>query len=198
MPRRVDHHTKHTAIAEAVWRCAARGGIETVTLRNVAAEATMSLGQLQHYVTNKDDLLTLAHHTLTERATHRANTHHPTDEDPEPRTIIRDTLTELLPLDQQRTLETHARLAYLAKAATDPTAAAHLHKTHTDRETLITNQLRRGQRHGTVPIHLDPTHTARTLLAVLDGLTIHVLIGHHTPADAEHALDTHLDTLFTD
>jgi len=200
MPRKVDHHARRTAIAEAVWRLTARGGIETVTLRNVAAEAGMSLGQVQHYFPTKDALLAHAYHAVTERAATRTSLRHdPTpDEDPDPRTVIREALVELLPLDPDRTLEAHVGLAYLARAAVSPDLAAHLHKTHADLEDLIVDQLRHGQRLGTVPVDLDPAREARTLLAVLDGLAAHVLIGHHTPADAEHALDTHLDHVFTD
>jgi hypothetical protein len=39
MPRQVDHDLRRRQIAEAVWRLAARGGLENVTLRQVAAEA---------------------------------------------------------------------------------------------------------------------------------------------------------------
>lgn len=194
MPRKVDHHARRTAIAESVWRLTARAGLEAVTMRHVATDAGMSLGQLQHYFTTKDELLAFAHQLVTERTAARTSTR----DDPEPRTVLRDALAELLPLDDERTLHAHVGLAYLARAAVAPDTAAHLRKTHADLEDLIVDQLRRGQRRGTVAVHLDPVRAARTLLAVLDGLTIHVLIGHHTPADAEHALDTHLDQLFTD
>jgi AcrR family transcriptional regulator len=199
MPKKVDHHSRRTAIAESVWRLTARAGIEAVTMRHVATDAGMSLGQLQHYFTSKDELLSFAYQLVTERVAARTSLrdHPATDEEPEPRTVIRDALVELLPLDEQRTLEAHVGLAYLARAAVAPAMAAHLRKTHADLEDLIVDQLRRGQRRGTVPVDLDPARAARTLLAVLDGLTAHVLIGHHTPADAEHALDTHLDELFT-
>ncbi|MEV0087384.1 TetR family transcriptional regulator C-terminal domain-containing protein [Saccharopolyspora sp. NPDC050642] len=42
----------------------------------------------------------------------------------------------------------------------------------------------------------DPHREARTLLALTDGLTAHTLVGHHTPADAETALEAHLAHLF--
>jgi AcrR family transcriptional regulator len=197
MPKKVDHHTRRTAIAEALWRLIARGGIEAVSMRHVATDAGMSLGQLQHYFATKDELLSFAYQLVTERAATRVSLRDDPATDDE-RAVIRNALVELLPLDDQRTLEAHVGLAYLARAAVAPDMAAHLRKTHADLEDLIVDQLRRGQRRGTVPVNLDPARTARTLLAVLDGLTAHVLIGHHTPADAEHALDTHLDELFTD
>jgi AcrR family transcriptional regulator len=199
MPKKVDHGSRRAVIAEAVWRVMARGGMETVSMRHVAADAGMSLGQLQHYFASKDELLTFAYDLVTERIATRVSQRddpHP-DEEPEPRDVVRDALVEMLPLDEQRTLDAHVWFAFLAKAAVAPEVAAQLRKTHADLEDLIVDQLRRGQHRGVVPVHLDPIREARTLLATLDGLTAHVLIGHHSPADAEHAFDNHLDDLFS-
>ncbi|GAA1451577.1 hypothetical protein [Nocardiopsis tropica] len=38
MPRQVDHDLRRRQITRAVWRLATRGGLEHVTLRQVAAE----------------------------------------------------------------------------------------------------------------------------------------------------------------
>jgi AcrR family transcriptional regulator len=200
MPRKVDHHSRRTAIAESAWRLTARGGIDAVTMRHVATDAGMSLGQVQHYFPTKDELLTFAYDLLTERTTPRDHPRggDPDDgEEPEPRDVIHHALVHLLPLDEQRTLQAHVAVAYLANATVNPAMAARLRKTHAERTDLIVDQLRRGQHRGTVTPGLDPVREARTLLAVLDGLTTHVLIGNHTPADAEHAIATHLDQLFT-
>jgi hypothetical protein len=86
---------------------------------------------------------------------------------------------------------------FLARSAISPQFAAHLGKAHADLHTFVADQIRRGQRRGTVAVHLDAAREARTLLAVLDGLTAHVLSGLHTAHDAEQALDEHLDNLFT-
>jgi AcrR family transcriptional regulator len=198
MPKKVDHRARRATIAESVWRLTARGGIEAVTMRHVAADAGMSLGQVQHYFPGKDELLSHAYDLLGEQIATRTRTgHHTEDEKPEPRRLVRDTLAELLPLDDRRTRQAHVTFAFLAKAAVAPALADRIRRHHAALHDVLTDQLRRGQRDGTVPVHLDPAREARTLLAVLDGLTGHVLIGHHTPADAEHALDTHLDDLFS-
>lgn len=57
MPRQVDHDARRTALAEAVWRLVARGGVEAVSLRSAAAEAGVSMGRVQYYFASKDDLL---------------------------------------------------------------------------------------------------------------------------------------------
>jgi AcrR family transcriptional regulator len=199
MPKKVDRHARRAAIAESVWRLTARGGIEAVTMRHVAADAGMSLGQVQHYFASKDALLSFALDLVGEQVTTRTSQREaaPVDEEVDPRQLVHDVVIEMLPLDEQRHLEAQVSVAFLARAAVAPHLAAQLRRGHAELQEFIVDQVRRGQRRGTVPVHLDPAREARTLLAVLDGLTVHVLIGHHSPSDAEHALDAHLDDLFS-
>jgi len=199
MPKKVDHRSRRHTITESVWRLMARGGIEAVTMRHVAADAGMSLGQLQHYFATKDELLVFAYEMVTDRVAARVSLRDAplTDEEPGPRDTVHDALVEMLPLDEQRTLEAHVWFAFVARASVAPDMAAQLRKTHADLADLIVDQLRRGQHRGIVDVRLDPVREARTLLAVIDGLIAHVLIGHHSPTDAEHAFDTHLDELFS-
>jgi AcrR family transcriptional regulator len=199
MPKKVDHHSRRASIAEAVWQVSAHGGIEAVTMRHVAAAAGMSLGQVQHYFTAKDELLAFAYELLTDRVAARVSQRDdpPETEEPRPRDIVREALAELLPLDEERRTEAHFLLMFLARSAVSAEFAARLGKAHADLHAFVADQIRRGQRRGMVAVHLDAAREARTLLAVLDGLTTHVLVGHHTAQDAEQALDDHLDGLFT-
>jgi TetR/AcrR family transcriptional repressor of bet genes len=200
MPKKVDHHARRVAIAQSVWDLMARSGIQGVTMRNVAAHARMSLGQLQHYFPTKDALLTCAYELVTEQVANRVSTREDpvVDEDPTPRDVVRNALIEMLPLDEERADDARVWVTYLARSSAKYDAAHLVRKTHTELMDFIVDQLRRGQRAGAVPVHLKPCREARTLLALLDGLTIHVLIGLHLRVDAEQALDTHLDHLFSD
>jgi AcrR family transcriptional regulator len=200
MPKKVDHRSRRNTIAEAVWQVSAHGGIEAVTMRHVAAAAGMSLGQVQHYFTTKDELLAFAHELLTDRVAARVSQREdpPDAEEPRPRDIVREALAELLPLDEERAVEAHYLLMFLARSAVSADFGARLGKAHADLHAFVADQIRRGQRRGMVAVHLDAAREARTLLAVLDGLTAHVLVGHHTAQDAEQALDDHLDGLFSD
>jgi transcriptional regulator BetI-like protein len=97
---------------------------------------------------------------------------------------------------EQRRVEAHFQLTYLARAAVSPHYATQLRATHDDLHTYLATQLRRAQHRGMMPVRADPAREARTLLAVLDGLATHVLDGLRTAQDAQQALDDHLDTLF--
>lgn len=57
VPRSVDHDERRSTFAQAVWALVARGGLEAVSLRSVAAEAGVSMGRLQYYFATKDALL---------------------------------------------------------------------------------------------------------------------------------------------
>jgi AcrR family transcriptional regulator len=200
MPKKVDHISRRASIAVAVWQLMARGGLEAVSMRHVAAGAGMSLGQVQHYFPTKDELLAFAYEQVAEQVADRVRapeTPDPTDEEPRPRDVLLATLAELLPLDEDRELDAQISVAFLTRAAVSPELATRLRKAHAQLQDLIADQLRRGQRRGVVPLHLEPAREARTLLAFVDGLTVHVLVGHHTPEDAEQAIDDYLDTLFT-
>ncbi|WP_420719585.1 TetR family transcriptional regulator C-terminal domain-containing protein [Streptomyces sp. NRRL S-481] len=52
-----------------------------------------------------------------------------------------------------------------------------------------------GQDTEEIPQRLDPTREAHTLLALADGLTVHVLAGHHSPEMALAILQRHIDHL---
>ncbi|MGO8957818.1 MAG: TetR family transcriptional regulator [Streptosporangiaceae bacterium] len=53
MPKQVDHQQRRWHIGEAVLRLIATRGLEAARLRNVAAEAEVSMGTVQHYFTSR-------------------------------------------------------------------------------------------------------------------------------------------------
>ncbi|MCF7550902.1 TetR family transcriptional regulator [Pseudonocardia sp. WMMC193] len=57
MSRSVDHEARRADLAAAVWALVACGGVESVSLRSVAAEAGVSMGRVQYYFATKEDLL---------------------------------------------------------------------------------------------------------------------------------------------
>ncbi|MFG3256206.1 TetR/AcrR family transcriptional regulator [Streptomyces sp. NPDC048172] len=57
MPKVVDHEARRKRLVEAVWALAVRDGLEGVTLRRVAAEAEVSMGQVQHYYRSMQELV---------------------------------------------------------------------------------------------------------------------------------------------
>ena len=189
MPRRVDQQARRRQIVEAVWRVMMDRGLESVSLRQVAAEAGGSVGLVQHYFKDKDEMLLFALETLTENVDGRmARGIAALAEPDDPKALVRAMLIELLPLDRERAVEARVASTFLARAAVDPHVAAHVQGRYARGHEFLVRQLRRGGvKH--------PTEEANTLFALVDGLTLHTLAGHHLPESALAALDAQLDRL---
>ncbi len=70
MPKRVDHHKRKSEILQELLAHAASEGLHNVTLRGVAAQAGISLRQVQYYFGTKDVLIQEGLHLL-EQHSHR-------------------------------------------------------------------------------------------------------------------------------
>jgi DNA-binding transcriptional regulator YbjK len=73
MPKIVDHDLQRVKFAEAAMSLIARHGLEGVTMRAVATEASLSYGSLFHYFSSKDELLMHAVSHSTSLQTKRVN-----------------------------------------------------------------------------------------------------------------------------
>ncbi|MBF0697618.1 TetR/AcrR family transcriptional regulator [Actinomyces bowdenii] len=60
MPKKVDHEQRRKDLAAALRRVVSRGGVESASVRAVAAEAGWSLGAVQYYFSTRDELLLFA------------------------------------------------------------------------------------------------------------------------------------------
>ncbi|WP_278263268.1 TetR family transcriptional regulator C-terminal domain-containing protein [Nocardia sp. AG03] len=181
MPKQVDHEARRTAISDAVMRLLAREGLESISLRNVAAEAGVSAGQVQHYFPSKDAMMEYAAGAIAERIGARVATAGP---DPD----LHQILTALLPTDDASAADARSLIGYLAFASVRPQVAA----------TLATNgRSFRDHLAAMLPDHPDPTTAADTLLALLDGLALHATVGQISPERARMLLTGAIDAAST-
>jgi AcrR family transcriptional regulator len=196
MPKQVDQQQRRARIADAVCRLAAREGLEAVSLRHVAAEAGISMGQVQHYFTTKDGMLLFAFHTLAGRVERRLReTMQALEQPPSARTLLRTLLVAMLALDDEGRFAAPLWVAFLARAVVEPSLAAPLR--HTDLLDFATGQLRGAQQAGEIPAALDPELEAASLFALADGLMVHTLLDPDRANQALAAIDYHLDRIFT-
>ncbi|MFJ8946044.1 TetR/AcrR family transcriptional regulator [Streptomyces sp. NPDC102395] len=196
MPRQVDYEDRRRRIAEAVCTLIARSGMEAVSLRDVAAQADVSMGAVQRCFRTKEDMLLFALEHISQRVSERADQRIATASAPEAAaTLLSHTLAELALLDEGSKTQARVWLAFVTHASANEKLAAVLHDTYAKLHDLIAWLIRYGQDTGEVPQHLDPTREAHTLLAVADGLTVHVLAGHHSPQAALSILQRHVDHL---
>jgi len=201
MPKRVDHAERRRQIAEALLRVAAARGLHATGMRDVAAEAGVSLRLVQYYFGTKEDLLLAAmQHLATQfsaRAMARISQLRETESPVRPRDVIAAILTQALPADAERRTFTVIYTAYFALSLTEPALAiAPLVRNGAAVIEALATQLRAAQAAGQVPADLDPNAEALILNAMSAGLATTVLAGHSSAEQAQAVIDYHLDRLF--
>ncbi|AIA07152.1 TetR/AcrR family transcriptional regulator [Streptomyces noursei] len=197
MPKKVDHEARRREISAALWRLANTRGVDGVSLRDVAAEAGISLGRIQHYFRNRDELLLFAlrhiNHQAAERIRHRILA---LEQDPTPRTVIRACCAGMLPLDAESRAGLLVAAAYYSRAVHDPALGAEARDGIPKLRDLFVDQLRLAAERGEVPPERATADEAMILIALADGLASYVLLGIHGPEQALALLDRQLDDLF--
>ena len=201
MPKRVDHEERRRQITEALLRVAATRGLHATGMREVAAEAGVSLRLVQYYFGTKEELLLCAMQQLAaqfaERGLARITRTRPADRPASPREVIAAILTEALPADDERRTFTVLYTAYFALSLTDPALAiGPLVRNSGIVIDVVAAQLRAARAAGDTPAGLDPDLEAVSLLAMSAGLGTSVLGGQSSPGQAQAVIDYHLDRLF--
>lgn len=201
MPKRVDHQERRRQIADALVRVAAARGLHATGMREVAAEAGVSLRLVQYYFGTKEELLLFAMQQLaaqfSERALARIDPAGRAAGAAHPRGVIAAILAEGLPTDRERRTFTVIYTAYLALSLTDPALAiSPLVRNSAAVTGVIAAQLRAAQAAGDTPAHLDPELEAASLMAMSAGLGTSVVAGHSSAEQAQAVLDYQLGRLF--
>ncbi|MFE0377258.1 TetR/AcrR family transcriptional regulator [Streptomyces inhibens] len=190
MPKQVDHESRRRQIAEAVCQLADESGLEGVTLRDVAARAEVSMGAVQRCFATKEEMLVFALGHIGERIAARVTARLVESPAQSARTALGHATTEVSLLQEEQRAEARVWLAFVAQAAVTPSLAEILRSNYAGLQTVFARLITEA---ADTP---DPDRAARTLLALTDGLTTHVLIGHLSPAMALDVLDGHLNRLW--
>jgi AcrR family transcriptional regulator len=201
VPRRVDHEERRRQIADALVRTAATRGLHAAGMRDVAAEAGVSLRLVQYYFGTKEELLLAAMQQLaaqfSDRVLARIQRVKQTGNPARPRDVIAAILTEALPADDEGRTFTVVYTAYLALSLTDPALAiSPLARNSSIVSDVIGAQLRAAQAAGDMPAGLDADLEAISLLTMSAGLGTSVIAGQSSAARAQAVIDYHLDRLF--
>ncbi|MEU9123170.1 TetR/AcrR family transcriptional regulator [Streptomyces sp. NPDC048506] len=198
MPKRVDHAERRTQIAEALVRVAGRRGLHAVGMRDVAAEAGVSLRLVQYYFETKEKLLHYGLQHLTRRFEERVAARvRAAGDAPAPRAMIEALLMAALPTDEESRVFHLLHTAYAMLAVTDQGLAAQPFIKDPDAaEHTVTELLRQARDADLVAPDTDPQAEAVGLLAMSAGLGTSVLVGQRSPESAADVLDHHLDRIF--
>lgn len=198
MPKRVDHDERRTEIARALVRVAGRRGLHAVGMRDVAAEAGVSLRLVQYYFQTKEKLLLYGLQQLAEgfgeRVTARVRA---AGDDPGPRAMIEALLLASLPTDEESRALHLVYTSYAVLAMTDEALAAQPFLRSPDAaEESLAVLLQQARAAGLTAPDIDVRTEAVTLLALSAGLGTSVLVGQRATENAVAVLLHQLDRLF--
>ncbi|MER7893551.1 TetR/AcrR family transcriptional regulator [Micromonospora sp. NPDC094482] len=198
MPKRVDHDVRRRQIGEALLRIANTRGLQAASMREVAAEAGVSLRLVQYYFHSKDELLLGALAYLGEQLTARVRDRiRALGTPPTPRSVIYGTLTAILPTDEESRRLTRTYAAYYTLVLAEPDLAARHGTKYPDAlERFLAGHLRTAQEDGQVDPGLDAETVVAGLLALTNGLGSSVLGGQRDGEAALAILTYHLDRVF--
>lgn len=195
MPKKVDHEARRTRIAEALWRVATVRGLDKMGLRDVAAEAEMSLGQLQHYFGSRDELLMFAMEFLRKQNIERVARRIASSGSPTPGARLRAIVREMLPVDDKAEAGSLMNLIFLLESVRSSDLREHAHGQALALRELLEWQITLAIEHGEITSAHEPRRAAAHLAALADGLRVGFHLGLHSPAEAIAVMDDHLDRL---
>lgn len=199
MPKQVDYESRRRRIAEAVCLLADEHGLEAVSMRDVAARAQVSLGAVQRCFRSKEEMLLFAVDHVGDRIAERVRTRLAASPAQSAATTLGHAADEIALLREEHRAEARIWLAFVAQAAVSEPLAGPLRTSYAALENLVVRLVTEATESRSADEGVAPPgsrNEARTLLALADGLTTHVLIGHLTANEAQEALHTHLAGLF--
>lgn len=158
-------------------------------MREIAAEAGVSLRVVQYHFDSKHDLLLAALGMLHVENERRARARMAAVDVGSPRALLRAILEEFLPVDEQRLLALRVFAAYFARSLVDPELAAVFLHDGQPLEELVAGVL---ADFGGVP---DPRREADLLVSGVTGLGMDVVHGRRTLAEVRATIGYHLDRL---
>ena len=170
MPKVVDHEQRRAELREAVWRLAAREGLEGITVRRVAKEAGCSTVALVHYFADMEELLLFAFRMVAERVQRRLA--EAEERTADPLELARGMLIEGLPLDRDRQAEVRVWFSFLGLALTRPALERAQRLTYRAWRERVAEYLRAAQEAGALRAGLDCASEAAALVALVDGIAV--------------------------
>ncbi|MGI5479444.1 TetR/AcrR family transcriptional regulator [Streptomyces lavendofoliae] len=195
MPKIVDHEARRTRLVEAVWSLAVRGGIEQVSLRKVAEEAGVSMGQVQHYYSSMQALIrdaldraVRAVNATIENAVTAADT-------TSPEAVLRACLYALISPAEESTRLMRFALAAAGRAVSDPTMAKVLAPGDDELLTFTAGLITAAREERGSKPRCEERTDADICWSLATSLGVDIALGYRTPEAAEHLLDHYIEQI---
>ncbi|MCF3943057.1 TetR/AcrR family transcriptional regulator [Oceanobacillus alkalisoli] len=194
MPRIVDHEKKRKSIAEVAWNIIKKEGIEKASIRRVAIEAGMSAGALRHYFSTKDEMLLFIMDYYLEEGKKRSQSKSWSDN---PLQAVAEVLLELVPIDEEKKIETSVWLILALQSLTSDTLKEKKDEMTNGMYELANSMIEILVLQGILSDSTNVKLEKSRLAALIDGLSIHALLRPdvYTPEKVKEVIRYHLETL---
>ncbi len=172
-----------TVIADATIAVVAQRGLDQLSVRNVARQAGVAPGTVQHHYRTRAQLLAAALERVVQRQLRRVEETGAHDSGV---SALRSGLRALLPIDEPRREEAIVWIAFTAAAAVSPGLGPRHREVVELTRRRIREVIELGRAQGEVPATVDPAMAAAEVAALVDGLLLHA-ITCNDPAEALEA-----------
>ncbi|WP_157251267.1 TetR/AcrR family transcriptional regulator [Nonomuraea typhae] len=196
MPKIVDHDERRRDVLTAASKVIVRDGIDAATTRAIAKEAGLSNGVLSHYFSDKEEILLSAlrasHRRIRERLTSKVTGLTGV-------AALREILLDNLPLDDERNQETRLEVSFWSRSLASEDLAEVQRAEVGELREAVHDLLEQARAAGEVRADADLDDAAEHLLALVDGLSVHLLLypGWLDRARAERLMLAALEGLVT-
>lgn len=167
MPRAVDHEQRRATLIDITARHIADVGLGGVRLRDVARAAGWTTGAVSHYFPDKRTLLLMTFRSRAQRAAQRVEAAVAAGSDE-----LFDCVGALLPTDAEQLLTWQVWLAFWGAAVGDGVLAVEQRRQQQQFLEDLIRRIRSGQRSGALQLELDPHEAARSIAALVDGVSV--------------------------
>lgn len=194
MPRVVDHRQRRDELIDAVWQLIVEQGLAGITIRKVAERSGWSSGAVRHYLPTRESILDAAAQRVGEAIEQRVRA---VPASAAPREALVGMLQAVLPTDEAMRLASLVWLAFVGQAASDPSVAEAQGIVYRDLNAQLVSMLEWALAQG-YAVAGGPATTARELQALVDGLTVHVLLDRVSDDEARATVRAAVARLVTD
>lgn len=196
MPKIVNHQKQKEKVAQAVWRVILKNGIEKATVRNIAAEANLSVSTMRHYFSNQSELLYFAMKLILDRMKERLKSRVQRF-DGSPFETAKKIILFFIPCNEEEQTELKVWLSFNAKALSDDKMHELSNQMYDDTYRGIEWAIHILLEANLLKPDIDVQLEIERLYALVDGLAIHHILKPEllTPKKINVIITFHLQSL---
>jgi AcrR family transcriptional regulator len=189
MPKIVDHEEQRRQLCATVASVIAQEGLENTTLRTVAAYHGCTKGMVQHYFSDKEELLLGALVYVEGICEQRMNEF---QRDDSALGELQARLNAQLPLTPDIVDEWQVRIAFMSRAAISPAMRQAFTERQLEEQKIGVRCLQRARKSGELKSDVNIRNSYRSLVALVFGLGVGVVMNPDNlpPATQRHILKT--------